>query len=137
MGELEDKLNAILGDPQAMGQILSMARALGGGGPDPPAAPEESSDPSGTKETPPPPHTELEQLLGDLDPDLLGKGLTLMQALRSGDQRREDLLNALVPYLSPQRRERLERARRIIRLSRAAALALELFRENGGEIDHV
>ena len=30
MAELEEKLNAILNDPQAMGQILSAAKALSG-----------------------------------------------------------------------------------------------------------
>ena len=32
MAELEEKLNAILSDPEAMGQIASIARALTGGG---------------------------------------------------------------------------------------------------------
>ena len=32
MAELEEKLNAILGDPNAMGQIMALARSLGGGG---------------------------------------------------------------------------------------------------------
>ncbi len=32
MAELEEKLNAILGDPDAMGQIMALARSLGGGG---------------------------------------------------------------------------------------------------------
>ncbi len=32
MAEFEEKLNAILSDPKAMGQIMSIARALGGDG---------------------------------------------------------------------------------------------------------
>ena len=43
MSELEDKLNTILGDPQAMGQIMALAQSLGGG--------KERHQP----ETPPPP----------------------------------------------------------------------------------
>lgn len=43
MSELEDKLNTILGDPQAMGQIMALAQSLGGG--------KERQQP----ETPPPP----------------------------------------------------------------------------------
>ena len=31
MAEFEDKLQAILGDPEAMGQIASLAQALSGG----------------------------------------------------------------------------------------------------------
>lgn len=48
MAELEEKLNAILSDPEAMGQIASIARALTGGGmpsPDPEPAPEVSPAP--------------------------------------------------------------------------------------------
>lgn len=43
MGEMEDKLNAILNDPSAMGQIMALAQSLGGG--------KERQQP----ETPPPP----------------------------------------------------------------------------------
>ena len=51
MAELEEKLNAILNDPQAMGQILSAARALSGqedgsGGTE---APEAGRQPEGGK----------------------------------------------------------------------------------------
>ena len=40
MAEFEEKLNAILNDPQAMGQILSAAKALSGQEENPPAGPE-------------------------------------------------------------------------------------------------
>ena len=39
MSELEDKLNSILGNPQAMGQIMALAQSLGGGGNQADAAP--------------------------------------------------------------------------------------------------
>ena len=39
MGEMEDKLNAILNDPSAMGQIMALAQSLGGGAPRPQASP--------------------------------------------------------------------------------------------------
>lgn len=43
MAELEEKLNAILGNPEAMGQIVSIAKALTGeGGEEPPPAPQDS-----------------------------------------------------------------------------------------------
>lgn len=141
MAELEEKLNAILGDPQAMGQILSMARALSGGGaaPTPPEEPPAGAGPPPDEAHPPaaPAPPELGDLLGDLDPELLQKGLQLLQAYRTGDRRREALLEALAPYLSPQRREKLERAQRIVRLTRTAALALGLFRTGGEEEPHV
>ena len=37
MGELEEKLNTILGDPAAMGQIMALAQSLGKS--DPPPSP--------------------------------------------------------------------------------------------------
>ena len=143
MAELEDKLNAILGNPQAMGQILSMAKALSGGSdpaPSSDAAPESQAEPPPPEEegTSPLPSTpDLGALLGDIAPDLLQKGLSLLQTYRAGDGRREALLDALAPYLSPQRREKLDRVRQIIRLSRTAAAALELFRSSGEEAGHV
>ncbi len=39
MADLQEELQAILGDPQAMGQITAIARALTGGGPAPSPAP--------------------------------------------------------------------------------------------------
>ena len=41
MADLQEELQAILGDPQAMGQITAIARAITGGGtpPAPPAPP--------------------------------------------------------------------------------------------------
>lgn len=48
MAELEEKLNAILGNPEAMGQIVSIAKALTGESGEEPPAPQEGG--SGTAE---------------------------------------------------------------------------------------
>ncbi len=47
MGEMEDKLNAILNDPSAMGQIMALAQSLGGGAPRPQASPAGGGRPGG------------------------------------------------------------------------------------------
>ena len=52
MAELEEKLNAILGNPDAMGQIMALARSLNGGGESPA---EQSAPPPEPGESPPPP----------------------------------------------------------------------------------
>ncbi len=46
MADLQEELQAILGDPQAMGQITAIARAITGGGspPIPPAPPPQDMD---------------------------------------------------------------------------------------------
>ena len=90
MAEFEDKLQAILGDPEAMGQIASLAQALSGGqgGEAAPAdgaaaeQPESGAPPSGEDAAP-----DLSTLLGalsggdsplaGLDPQLLQTGLRL------------------------------------------------------------
>lgn len=54
MAEFEDKLQAILGDPEAMGQIASLAQALSGGqGGE--AAPADSAAAEQTESGAPPP----------------------------------------------------------------------------------
>ena len=57
MSELEDKLNTILGDPQAMGQIMALAQSLGGGKerhqPETPPPPEYGDEPPRTTQNRP------------------------------------------------------------------------------------
>ena len=50
MAEFEDKLHAILGDPEAMGQIVSIAKALIGDSASPPAEDDVSSPPAASEE---------------------------------------------------------------------------------------
>ena len=68
MSELEDKLNTILGDPQAMGQIMALAQSLGSGKDQQPEAPpppdhRDEPPPSGHGQAASPP--DLSALLGD------------------------------------------------------------------------
>ena len=56
MGELEEKLNTILGDPAAMGQIMALAQSLGKSDPPPsPANGDEDGGEPGWNVTPPVP----------------------------------------------------------------------------------
>ncbi len=148
MAELEEKLNAILGNPQAMGQIMAMARSLTGEGAD---EPPKSAPPPGPEfvpvepaeasldhaPEPQPGEGGLGALLGELDPALVEKGLRLLGEYRGGDGKREGLLQALKPFFPPERQDRVERAVRIARLSRVIALAFKLFRPGGEEGGHV
>ena len=97
MGDLEEKLNAMLNDPQAMQQIMNMAQSLGSeGNPFP-----------------------------DIDIGMLQKisGFA-KQGNIDNDQRA--LLKALTPYLTRERISKLEKAMRAAQLARAASGLLAL-----------
>ena len=102
MDELEQKLGAVLNNPQLMQQIMSMAQSMGSA----PAAPSE----------PPPPRQELPPI----DFSMLQKLSGIAQ--QSGiDQNQQTLLHALHPYLSAGRITRLEKAMRAAKMARLAS----------------
>ena len=109
MDQMEDKLNSILGNPQMMQQIMSMAQALGAGTQEQP------------KEEPPPP---LNQTASP------GFDAAAMQKLfgiarQSGiDKNQQALLKALAPYLSRERIVKLEKAMRAAKIAALASTAL-------------
>lgn len=108
MSEMEDKLSAILGNPQLMQQIMGMAQSLG-------------------QQAPPPPKQEQTQHaapLPDVDPVLIGKIMSL--AGKTGiDANQKSLLCALEPYLTQQRLRKLEKAMRAAKLAGAASTLLQ------------
>lgn len=121
MAELEEKLNAILGNQEAMGQIMALARSLSGGGGQPPGAagPEAGGAGEGPDGGPGgPPADDLSQLLGQLDPELIRKGLAIVRQVREGEDRSADLLRALRPFVREDRRGRLDRAVELTRTAR-------------------
>lgn len=103
MAEMEDKLNAILGDPQMMQQIMSMAQSFG------------------SKDSAAPPSRQ--EVLPGMDPGMLQK-MASLASQSSIDQREQALLGALAAYLSRDRITRLEKAMRAARLAKVASVAL-------------
>ena len=73
MGEFEEKLNSILGDQQAMGQIMALAQSLGKQSP--PDQEEKDTAPEPAEDAPP----DLSQLMGNLDPKMVQLGMRLMR----------------------------------------------------------
>ena len=115
MGEFEEKLNAILSNPDALAQVANLAQSLNlGGGSEngDGAAPEGGAEPdlSGL--------SGLGDLLGQIDPGLLGKLLPRVGELtgNGGSDERLQLLYALRPFLKPERRDKVERAVKTARL---------------------
>ena len=104
MGELEERLNAVLSDPQQMEKIAQMASKLMGS-----IAPEEKNAPG-------------------MDPRLMGLVGRVAASLNGGGK--AGLMAGLGPYLAEGRRARLEKA---LRLGAAANLAVEFMGELGGE----
>lgn len=109
MSELEEKLGAVLSNPQLMQQIMNMAQSLGQAAPPP-------------QNTAPPPQAGMPET-GEIDPAMLGKIMSL--AGKSGiDAQQKALLCALQPYLSGQRIQKLEKAMRAARLAGAVTAIL-------------
>lgn len=134
MSEFEDKLHSILGDPDAMGQILSIARSLTGDTPEPePAAPREDLDP----EPPQAPALGEDpfQLLSGVDPRVLQIGMRLLSEYNRNDNRTAALLTALQPFVRRERYAKVDQAIQIAKLSRLIRIALESFRK--GDADFV
>lgn len=118
MGEFEEKLNSILGDQQAMGQIMALAQSLG----------KQSSSDQEEKDTAPEPAEDappdLSQLMGNLDPKMVQLGMRLMREYQQDDGQNTALLQALRPYLREERRGRLDKAVQIAKMSRLLRVAL-------------
>ena len=110
MSELEEKLGAMLSNPQLMQQISSLVQAMGQ-----PSQPAPSPSPM---PEPSPPEPDFSQLQGLA---------SLLQSNRT-DANQQALLRALSPYLSPWRVGKLERA---MRASKMAGLASVLLRGDG------
>lgn len=101
MDELENKLGAVLSNPEMMKQIMSLAQNLQA------AAPESRQEPE-------PPAAQ--NVSAPLDPSVLKKLSGLMG--KSGvDPNQRSLLQALRPYLSNQRISKLERAMRAAKMA--------------------
>ena len=113
----EQAIGAMLQDPEQMQKIFALAQSLGFSppaaqqAPPPPPEPPVSPPPTPKQEASPP--DDRQQALGEL----LQKAGTL-------DRRQENLLNALKPFLKPERREKIDRAMQAARISRLAGAAL-------------
>ena len=105
---LEQAIGAILQDPEQMQSLLAFARSLGISPPE--AIPKQQA--------PAPPPKESAPVSSS---DALGE---LLQKAGQLDKRQENLLNALKPFLKPERREKIDRAMQAARLSRLAGAAL-------------
>ena len=102
MSSLEETLSQVLGNPQMMQQIMTLAQSLG------------------QQEQPPPPPAPSPP------PPVLPDGATVQKlvglaGMTGVDKDQQALLRALGPYISRERRGKLERAMRAAKMAAAAS----------------
>jgi hypothetical protein len=112
MSSLEETLSQVLGNPQMMQQIMNLAQSLGQQ--DQSASPPSQSPPSQSPLSPSPP------------PPVLPDGATVQKlaglaGMAGVDKDQQALLRALGPYISRERRGKLERAMRAAKMAAAAS----------------
>lgn len=104
MDDIENKLGAILGNPEIISQIMNMAQQFGASTPAP-------------QEVPPQPQT------GGLDMAMLTKLAGAANSSRI-DSNQQTLLSALRPYLTKERITKLEKAMRAAKIAGIATTFL-------------
>ncbi len=110
MDDMEEKLGAILNNPQMMQQIMAMAQGFQDKGP-------KKSPSSGKQDSP------KEQNFPEIDLQMIQK-LSKLASQSNIDKREQALLRALGAYLSRQRLQKLEKAMKAARLAKVATAAL-------------
>ena len=133
----EEKLNAILGDKNAMGQIMALAQSLSGS--------EQQEEEAGAEqpefvpaEEPVPceePAMDFGSLLRSVDPGMLRLGMRLVREYNRSDDDAAALLTALRPFVKPERYARLDKAARAARISRVVRVLLETLKQGRGAAD--
>lgn len=120
MPDLQEQLNRILNNPEALKQVQSLGEQLGLGGNN---SPPKSAEP----EPPPKPQNSLQNnmMSGDML-KMFSKIAPLMSSFKNDDETTV-LLHSLRPFLSPERQEKLEKAEKMLKVLKL----LPLIRENG------
>ncbi len=110
MSEIQDKINQILSDPDALKQVQSLGEQLGLSKPEPPK----------------PALAAQSDVLGD---DMLKTITRLAPVMRSvkSDDETTLLLNSLRPFLSPEKQHKLDQAEKMIKFIKI----IPLLKDNG------
>ncbi len=106
MAEFEDKLNSILSNPELMGQIMSMAGAMG-------------------QQSAPPPPPPPQQSFGSMpfDPQAMASMMSMLKATQL-DPRQKNLIQALRGFVPDDRLVRLEKAMQASLIAKFASSAM-------------
>ena len=110
MDDLNAKLSGILSDPEAMKEIAALASSLG-------------VDAPGVHKAPDPPPPAPADSAAALS--MMSSLVPLLGSLRADDDTTR-LLDAIRPFLSEERRQKLDKAKKLIRLMRLMPMLREL-----------
>lgn len=113
MAEMEDKFQEILGNEQAMSQIMSLAQSFSSG--------DTASDSQETSQEP----GDMTQAFSQLDPKMMGFASKILSAYQS-QHRSMGLMTALRPFVSQERHEMIERLATATRLAKVVTCVLEM-----------
>lgn len=129
MSEFEDRVNSILNDPDQMDKIANLAKTLiGGDGAPDDGAPDDGAPPTDEKKG------GLAALFDGAGADaaVLGRISRALSTQSAADRDKTALLEAMKPYLSEKRRNKMDKAMKIAKFARIARAAMG---ESGGEED--
>lgn len=117
MAEFDDKLNSILGNPEIMNQIMSMAGALNQQGQSPPP-PQPQSQPQTQAPQQPQQNASM-----PFNPAAM-QGMMEMLSKTQIDSKQRNLIRALQGYLPSDRVQKLEKAMQAAKIAKYASSAL-------------
>ena len=133
IADFEDTLSAILSNPEAMGQIMSLAKSLGGNGQSQATASPSQDEERQEEGSAPPQFEDLFSLFaGNIDPSMLTMLSSIMKEYNSGQADQNlALLAALRPFLKEKRQAKIDQAIQLAKFSRIARVAFQTMK--GGE----
>lgn len=127
MDDLEGKFSQLLSDPAKLAEVMNMAQSLMGqlGQSAPAAEATQAAAPQASTVTgaAPAPQEQAAPAV-NLEQAMPSSVMTMLQQANNLDGKEAALFNALKPFLKPSRREKIDKAMRIARLSHLAGFAL-------------
>ena len=116
MADIQDKINEILSNPEALRQVQSLGEQLGRAG----NAPE--------KPQPPEKKNELSLPTDFMNDDIAKSLIKILPAVKSigSEDNTTRLLNALRPFLSCEKQEKLDKAEKMLKLFKILPLLKDI-----------
>lgn len=122
MSELEDRINSVLGNPEQMEKIANLAKSFMADG----AGGESGADKKSAG-------AADEIFDGLLDAKMLSRISRLMQSGGEKKQEERALLEAMLPFLSEKRRNKMSTAIKIAKIAGIAKAAMGEMGDEGGD----